>query len=49
MSLKKGLIAESYSPSISRYAPAPILVILLFFFAPLSAIAYDILLGCGDV
>ncbi len=49
MSFKKGLTAESYSPSISFYAPAPILFVLLFCFAPLSANAYDILLGTADV
>ena len=49
MSFKKSLTAESNSPSILRYAPGPVLVILLFFITPLSASAYDILLGTGNV
>jgi TRAP transporter TAXI family solute receptor len=48
MNFKKEPAAKSYSPSVWRVAVGSILALLLFL-APLSASAYEILLGTGEV
>jgi len=48
MSFKKDSIAKSYSPSVSRMTISSVLGILLFL-APLSASAYEILIGTDSV
>lgn len=48
MSFKNEITAKSYSPSLYRLAVSSVLGLLLFL-APLSASAYEILLGTGEV
>lgn len=48
MNFKKDIIAKSHSPSIWRVAVSSIFAVSLFF-APMSASAYDILLGTGKI
>ena len=48
MSYKKDNSAKSYSPSISRVLVSSVLGVL-FFLTPLSASAYELILGTGEI